>query len=207
MDLQPNIIKTDSYDISLQHLFQTPLFEIQTDHIDNEELSNLIYKMREDGGGEVKSNYGGWHSETKSSETGLDEFEGFFENTLDKILPHLPFNPPIQNVIEIGAWAMINNKGNYNILHNHISNNLDLSGVYYVKVPEGDCGSISFRDPRGSVYGNDFFFDRFCQKDAYRNRFPIEGLLYLFPTFLEHCVLPSQVDGDRIAISFNLTLS
>ena len=208
MDLQPNIIKTDSYDISLQHLFQTPLFEIQLDDIDNEELSKSIYKLKENDEGENKSNYGGWHSKTKSSQTGLDEFEDFFQHIPYKVLPNLPFNPEIKDILQISAWSNINTKGNYNILHNHIGNHLDLSGVYYVKVPQsGDAGCISFRDPRPAVYGNNFVFSRFYNQNAFRDRYPMEGLLYLFPTFLEHCVMPNMTEEDRISISFNLTLN
>ena len=80
--------------------------------------------------------------------------------------------------------------------------------MYYVKVPQsGDAGCISFRDPRPAVYGNNFVFSRFYNQNAFRDRYPMEGLLYLFPTFLEHCVMPNMTEEDRISISFNLTLN
>ena len=35
-------------------------------------------------------------------------------------------------------------------------------------------------------------------------RYPIEGNMYLFPSYLMHDVGMNNVDEDRIAISFNL---
>ena len=97
---------------------------------------------------------------------------------------------------------MVNGKYSYNSAHNHPG--CDMSGVYYVKVPKGECGSISFTDPRqGYTYGNRFFVERYTGGEA-TGREPIEGNMYLFPSCLEHCVLTNNVDEDRIAISFNL---
>ena len=185
-----------------QMLYQTPLFEISIDGIDNKKLEEDINKLIEDDKDGIKlSNFGGWHSQMEYD----DNINLIYKPLIDKIsfiLPNLPFCPAISKINSICVWTMVNGKYSYNSAHNHPG--CDMSGVYYVKVPKGECGSISFADPRqGYTYGNRFFVERYTGGEA-TGREPIEGNMYLFPSCLEHCVLTNNVDEDRIAISFNL---
>ena len=187
-----------------QMLYQTPLFEISIDGIDNKKLEEDIYKLKEDDKDGIKvSNWGGWHSQIECD----DDINLIYKPLIDKIsfiLPNLPFYPAISKVNSICIWTMVNGKYSYNSSHNHPG--CDISGVYYVKVPKGECGGISFIDPRqGYTYGNRFFVERYTGGES-TGREPIEGNMYLFPSCLEHRVLTNQVDEDRIAISFNLTV-
>jgi uncharacterized protein (TIGR02466 family) len=78
-----------------------------------------------------------------------------------------------------------------------------LSGVYYLNVPR-DSGEIVFRDPRpGANHAPYRLFKDDGDSEAFM---PTEGLVILFPSYLEHFVLPNRSDGDRISMSFNLTL-
>jgi uncharacterized protein (TIGR02466 family) len=78
-----------------------------------------------------------------------------------------------------------------------------LSGVYYLTAPQ-DCGDIVFRDPRPGALGAPFrLFKDDCDHASFT---PFAGLMILFPSYLEHFVLPSRSDEDRISISFDLTL-
>ena len=191
------------YNISHQALFQTPLFEINIDDIDNRELEKNIYNLRDKTEGISLSNRGGWHSIIQSS--CREKIDDTFKPVIDKlitVLNSLPFDPKIEVVDDISIWANINSKGSHNTVHNHP--NCDLAGVYYVKVPEGDCGNISFSDPRESyVFGNGFMVSRYSGGETIP-RFPVEGNMYLFPSSLNHDVDTNNVDEDRISISFNL---
>tara|TARA_E500000331_G_scaffold242210_1_gene232575 strand:+ start:68 stop:730 length:663 start_codon:yes stop_codon:yes gene_type:complete len=196
------------YDITHQLLFQTPLFEIHIDDIDNRELEKNIYKLKdksEDKNVFVGSDRGGWHCQLQSSQpnTQYDPIDDTFVPVIDKlpdILYNLPFDPKVGVIDDMTIWTIINGKGSYNITHNHP--NCDLAGVYYVKVPKGECGNISFQDPRPALFGNTFMVERYGGMAV--TRYPVEGNMYLFPSHLMHDVGMNNVDEDRIAISFNL---
>ena len=210
MFIPPYEIKTDNSKISSQFLFHTPLFEIQLD-VDNDSLSKKIYQLKEeDKEGVKKSNIGGWHSGFRDPTDGVELYDDVFKN-LEDILINLPFNPQISKLDYIDSWSMVNNNGSWNQIHNHLysynTTRTDLSGVYYVKVPEGDCGNIVFRNPVSSVHGNSFMMLRNHSSKEWEMRYPKEGLMYIFPAYLDHMVLPNNTDEDRIAISFNMMVS
>tara|TARA_B100001996_G_scaffold324109_1_gene269502 strand:- start:532 stop:1167 length:636 start_codon:yes stop_codon:yes gene_type:complete len=211
MFLPPNDIDVGKFTISQQFLFHTPLFEIELDNVDNNLLIEKIYELREDDKeGVTKSNMGGWHSKFRDDTDGVETFFELFKE-LGDILLNLPFDPKITEIENLDAWAMINKRNSWNQLHNHLFTfgkaRCDLSGVYYVKVPEGDCGDILFRNPVPAVVGNSFMMMRYHANKEWERRFPKTGFMYIFPAFLDHMVLPNNTDEDRISISFNMTVS
>tara|TARA_E500000305_G_scaffold98044_1_gene89402 strand:- start:59 stop:775 length:717 start_codon:yes stop_codon:yes gene_type:complete len=193
------------YNIAHQLLFQTPLFEIHIDDIDNRKLEKNIYKLRDKSKGVLLSNRGGWHSDIQSSyPKNGHQIDDTFKPVIDKIveiIDSLPFEPVLSTLDDISIWANINGKGSYNTIHNHP--NCDLAGVYYVKVPEGNCGNIAFHDNRPRLFGNSLIVERYVGGSLVP-RYPVEGNMYLFPSSLDHDVDINNVDEDRISISFNL---
>jgi len=188
--------------INHQKIFETPLFEIEVPEIDNRVMEKGIYELKEKNSGIIKSNFGGWHSEIQHKKISIC-FKPIIESMSD-ILPDLPFNPKISQVKSISLWANINKKHSYNTAHYHPG--CDISGVYYVKVPKGDCGNINFNDPRPALnFGNGFIVERYTGGDS-TPRYPVEGNMYLFPSSLSHDVSPNLTDEDRISVSFNLNL-
>ena len=191
--------------IDHQPLFPTPLYEITGLEIDNEKLEKDIYELKEKDPGAEKgySNRGGWHSSPQNN----NEIQEIFKPIIDafgKIFPEMVFNPKISRIDFLSIWANINPKGSYNVTHNHPR--CDLSGVYYVKVPEGESGTLNFIDPRPALsYGNNFIVERYVGGDSVP-RFPVVGNMYLFPSSLEHNVGTNLTEEDRISISFNLNL-
>ena len=185
--------------IDHQEIFPTPVFQIELPNINNRELENGVYKIKENDKGIKLSNNGGWHSNPQGQELNII-FKPFI-NELIKVLPELPFEPKIKSLSNINLWANINPKGSYNNSHNHPG--CDISGVYYVKVPKGDCGNIGFHDNRPVLFGNSFIVQRYVGSSIVQ-RFPVEGNMYLFPSSLSHNVGVNNVDEDRISISFNL---
>lgn len=101
------------------------------------------------------------------------------------------------------SWININIPNSYNMKHFHHRNMF--SGVYYVKVPNGDCGDIIF-------YNNNLmtnYLPPYIVKEwnnlnsstvSYK---PKEGMLLIFPGWLEHSVTTNLTDQDRVSISFN----
>jgi len=142
-----------------------------------------------------KSNRGGWQSDLQKPQGELQPLV----NEIVEFCGHLPMN--IKKVDIRQMWINVNKKGDWNTIHQH-SGYYDLSGIYYVKVPK-DSGRICFRDPRPSAISNTFMNDRF-DKGEVKNVNIMEGLLMMWPTYLEHFVEPSQTDEERISISFDI---
>ena len=92
-------------------------------------------------------------------------------DNLKDILYNLPLEPKIDSLDDMCMWGNISPKGSHMGVHNH--SDCDLAGVYYVKVPKGDCGNIGFHDNRPVLFGNSFIVDTTKQNyfSAYRHGF------------------------------------
>jgi len=98
------------------------------------------------------------------------------------------------------AWANVNDKDGFNMLHCHPG--ALMSGVFYLTVPEGS-GVLSFRDPRlGTVLGP-FHGGEVPNSSHEKTLTPREGMLALFPNWLEHKVEPHGSDIPRVSIAIN----
>lgn len=98
------------------------------------------------------------------------------------------------------SWAAVSRRGAENVVHVHPDSLV--SGVYYVRGFDDDqTGQLCLLDPRqlrrpeasSSPSSSDV---RFCLR-------PEQGLLLLFPSWLEHYVTPHQSDHERVVIAFN----
>jgi uncharacterized protein (TIGR02466 family) len=97
------------------------------------------------------------------------------------------------------SWVNMHDRGGFNFLHMHEGSLL--SGSLYLKVPQGS-GQFVFRDPRpgvilGSVKGG------VPNGHADIHLTPSDGLLVLFPSWMEHYVEPHDSAEPRITIAFN----
>jgi uncharacterized protein (TIGR02466 family) len=102
-------------------------------------------------------------------------------------------------VFALQSWINMHDRGGFNFLHMHEASLL--SGSFYVRVPPGS-GQFVFRDPRpgvilGSVKGG------VPNGHADIHLTPSDGLLVLFPCWMEHYVEPHDSDEPRITIAFN----
>ena len=160
----------------------------------NEDMTGWILGKMEREQSVKKSNRGGWQSE-------IQKPEGEFLPLVKEITEMCKnLNLGIQEVFIPQLWVNVNKKGDWNIIHQHGSYNL--SGTYYVKVPK-DSGRIVFRDPRPAAISNVFMNNRF-DKGEFKNVNIVEGLLMIWPSYLDHFVEPSQTDEERISISFDI---
>lgn len=106
-----------------------------------------------------------------------------------------------ESVYITSCWANISLSGQSQHDHSH-ANNL-LSGIYYLKTPEG-AGPTEFIDPRTETK---------VIQPAVRERTPYNsdgfiltpepGLLVLFPSWLRHLVRMNNATEERITVAFN----
>ena len=163
----------------------------------NEDMIGSIQGMMDKDKGVKKSNRGGWQSKLLPP-TGELEPLSFEISEFCKSI-----NLGINEIVIPQMWINVNKKNDWNAIHLHGQYNL--SGTYYVKVPK-DSGQIVFRDPRPSAISNLFMVNTF-DKGEFRKVKTIEGLLILFPSYLDHFVEPSNADEDRISISFDVVVT
>jgi uncharacterized protein (TIGR02466 family) len=101
------------------------------------------------------------------------------------------------------SWVNVNGPGSYNERHSHDPHSgTFLSGVFYVKCPEGS-GRIRFYDPRPHIQSaaDMKYYNR---SDTYHWFPPIPNTMIMFPSWLEHDVEINRSTEERISISFNI---
>ena len=134
----------------------------------------------------------------------VKKFTMIFQNYVKESVEEIGWNYDSDRVKIEAMWSIINKKGDFNIQHNHP--NAYLSAAYYVKAPK-DCGEIVFYDPRPApVYSHPRAKTPNILNATINSVNPEEGLLVLFPSYLEHSVNPNQSEEQRIVISFNVRL-
>ena len=104
-----------------------------------------------------------------------------------------------------GCWANINARGTGHMAHSHPNN--FLSGVYYVRAPEG-ADTINFHDPRSQTGIIRPPVKQLTNENTDQVVVNVsDGMFLLFPAWLEHSVDASQSDEKRISVSFNIMFS
>lgn len=190
--------------------FPEPVFKFKLKDFKNlnKELSEYIYKLRdEDGNGIERSNKGGWHSKNFDLTVKSSIQKKFIIKVQEYILnvfQSCGWKTENQNIRITEMWAIINKRDNFNVLHTHP--NCYLSAAYYVKAPK-KCGRFQVENPN------------IAKKHSYpeinvRNELNSEGAaidisegdLLIFPAYLPHKVGKNESDEDRIVISFNIDI-
>ena len=162
----------------------------------NEDMIGSIQGMIDKDKGVRKSNRGGWQSELLPPTGELEPLSIEIEEFCKSI------NLGINEIVIPQMWINVNKKNDWNAIHSHGQYNL--SGTYYVKVPK-DSGQIVFRAPRPSAIRNLIMVNKF-DNGEFMNINLREGLLAIWPSYLDHFVEPSNSDEERISISFDLLL-
>jgi len=176
-----------------QHnVFDTPVwgYVLNDQHYQASDYVDYILELKANNKSLKKSNFGGWHSECNLHDHGI--FKELSSSLLDIAKSVVsPYSNADLEFIEM--WAMVNDKRNYNA--HHIHEGL-LSGVMYLQVPD-DSGRLILCNPAVRSQNH-----QIRSKD-----YPIQPerlALIVFPSWLEHYVEPSNSDGERISISFNI---
>lgn len=104
-----------------------------------------------------------------------------------------------------GCWANISPPGDAHRPHTHPNNYL--SGVYYVQTQAG-ADTISFDDPRPQTNIISPLTSESIDENAGQIHVSTrDGLLLLFPSWLQHQVPQNRSERARISIAFNLMFS
>ena len=194
--------------INLNLAFATPIWTsiIPRHKGVNEKMFIYIKSLqKKDRAGINKSNFLGWHSKNFDLEL---EQPRFFVNSispqLNSVLTDMGWNIKNQEVKITGMWAIINKKNASNSMHIH-SNNY-ISSAYYVKAPK-NCGDIVFYDPR---FAATYRYPKISTTNKLNSNIvsfqPKEGMLVLFPSYLQHSVNLNKSNKERVVISFNINL-
>lgn len=147
-----------------------------------------------------RTNRGGWNS-TSNAVLDAPGFAGLNDRIRRACRTALIEMGVAEPAFRLQSWFNIHDRGGFNFLHMH--DNVMLSGCFYLSVPAGS-GNLVFRDPRPGVL-NSFIKGNGpnAHKDVQLK--PRDGLLVLFPHWLEHYVEPHDANEARIAIPFNAT--
>ena len=203
-------------DINLRGLFATQVAAVELPDAGarNAELSAVILRRREVSESVRASNAGGWHSDREIVEWGGP-----------RVIEVLTIAKQLANQLTVDraggrvnpawtlqAWANVNGPGDGNICHYHPG--AYWSGTYYVD--DGGCasdptlgGEFEMLDPRGAAPGMYAPALRTTSDESAGSSetiLPRPGLLFLFPSWLNHQVRIYRGDRLRVSIAFNLGL-
>ena len=191
-----------------RNIFATPLFTYTWQ--DGPELNVLLRERilahETESRGTVKSNQGGWHSET-----GQLEFLGKPGQRLVQHMYELAdhatrrvFTAHRQQIQSIrwtlDAWVNVNRSGNFNKVHVHPGSTW--SGTYYVDIGDPVDPEVSTPLHLFDPCGKSTFLSSVVQDSVYI--YPKPGLMVLFPSYVPHMVFPHDGKSARISIAFNL---
>ncbi len=188
--------------------FSTPVWVSEIDNYKetNEEIYNYIKELNKiDQSGVKKSNVLGWHSNVfNMNDKEPKNFINLISPYINQMLIDMDWDLSKQSTKISSMWSIINKGGASNSKHHH--GNSSISAAYYVRAPE-NSGNIVFYDPRPAP----IYFHPLSKKPNNLNAMvnsitPKEGVLVLFPSYLEHSVDKNLSDEERIVISFNINL-
>lgn len=169
----------------------------------NAHILSVLEELERNGRAITRSNVGGWHSAANLHLTDdLAEIRRIIGNACAGCASYLSFDFDRFELFFQEMWLNRNGPGDFNKAHVHP--NSILSGAYYAKVPE-KSGNIEFYDPvRERVMATFPVKARTrinTQAMEYKGK---EGLLLIFPGWLQHSVQPNRSDDFRVPISFNM---
>tara|TARA_R110000824_G_scaffold118960_2_gene271631 strand:+ start:264107 stop:264808 length:702 start_codon:yes stop_codon:yes gene_type:complete len=151
----------------------------------------------------TRSNVGGWHSKANLHMTNeLAEIRRIIGNACVSCANHLSFDFDKFELFYQEMWLNKNGPNDFNKAHVHP--NSMLSGAYYAKVPPSS-GNIEFYDPVRERVMSVFPVKERTRINTQAMEYKAEeGLLLIFPGWLQHSVQPNRSNDFRVSISFNM---
>lgn len=180
--------------------------------VDAEALADFAYDLVcRNPDGRMVSNFGGWQSEdivnthrmfTRHGTPIVESLIGVIEQECRDYASELQITSPLK---VNSMWVNINRANDFNLLHDHYGS--IISGVYYCQAPK-DSGNLQFRNPFTQLI-NGFWGNAEFEPNPYASVGwavePKVNKIVMFPSWLEHMVMPSlNEEEDRISIAFNL---
>ncbi len=199
--------------------FATPILKVRVPDSEalNKALLESIDKKREEHPGVMRSNIGGWHSDTDMTFWGGAPARTLAEIAVQSVSGHMAdiSTGGKKNFHwDVEMWANVNTPGAANQLHCHPGS--FWSGVYYADAggaEAGDAGGeLVLEDPRyPTAYMTfpDLVF-KTVDGEPMTSQVPVTpeaGLMVLFPSWLRHSVRTHGGTRDRVSIALNLRLT
>lgn len=174
----------------------------------NAGLREAVARRRASSLGVVKTNRGGWQSDT--------DLQTWDEPAVQELLRRISLlareylarqgadDPRFASGWQVRAWANVNGHGAFNRSHDHLGQRSFISGIYYVDVGDIESGAVGggrtrFEDwthvalpLEAPAIGRDVFMA------------PRNDRMVLFPASLMHSVEAYQGHAQRVTIAFNL---
>ena len=204
---------TKSVDVNRQMamIFGTPVISQQWSDSEklNVSLTKLILSEEANNTGVVKSNAGGWHSDTHllaRTDESIVTLKSRIRHMVRELTQAVSVDSDaiLDQSFHMEGWATVNRDKAYNRVHTHP--HALWSGVYYVASGqmEGDWpenGKLELVDPRAGI--NQIQLEQTVMTARYVID-PLPGLMIMFPSWLQHFVHPFYGSGERISIAFNV---
>lgn len=203
--------------MNLDYIFPTPVWWVDLD-IDLQEMERIVYNIASTMEGKSRSNRGMLNYQSpdfmgeqilKDEELDGDEFKKLLQQIKAKATEAFGSYGSCHTTIEYAnAWMNINGQGGYNEVHTHPG--AVMSGAFYVKVPEGECGRLTFHKDASEGFlvhsigtSEDMSTAEVPHTHSTWSYPPIAGRLFLFPAWVAHGVRENETEDERISISFN----
>lgn len=206
----------------LHTLWATPILtKTFAEHLTvNAELVELFYEHRERDGGAHKHVYSSQDDLLQRYDhPALQALFGFISNSVFEVASAM--NQTLWQQTQatalqmhvVGAWFQIQNRFGFHDIHNH--GNCSWSGVYYVQMD--DVAKRQAHAVLGRHNGVTRFYSHqlnllggahidlgnvYLQQCTF-DITPEEGVLIVFPSWLNHKAMPYDGDKDRMIVSFN----
>lgn len=98
----------------------------------------------------------------------------------------------------VQSWMTSTGNGEITTLHNH--GMFDIAGVYYYQTNNRD-GAIKFINPNPGLAASQTFIKEYDVGIQ-----PTEGMLILFPAWLNHTVDMNTTKNERMSLAFNINI-
>jgi len=195
--------------ITRSDIFVESIFEVIPPDVNNDAVFDFFQLAKKSHNGIKRSNVGGWQFDMK---TGMCEE---YDDIMDKLT--YAANHMMRDVFKINqsvkisnSWLNYSARGGSNSIHTHPG--ALLSGVYYIKTSP-DTGPINFiREGNHAIemtmwYSGDPDYAKNPDRDkmwqSHAQRQPESGKAYIFSSWLQHEVIETTVDEDRLVAGIN----
>jgi uncharacterized protein (TIGR02466 family) len=209
--IQKPKLKSSDVEVQFPTLLMTRIYDDVTPL--NTALGALVNKLERDTTNiaDDTSNIGGFHSDSKLMSRPepeililRDMIGGAVKEYMERYFKDNCTSAPADLKVRMWGWG-INMRAN-DVNTQHVHPDAKVSGVYYAVIPPGQTGgakgkpggSIMFCDPRPRAHMNQVgnqITEIVVQ--------PTPGMMVLFPSYYEHCVIPFKGAGVRTCIAFN----
>lgn len=131
----------------------------------------------------------------------FDKIKPYMEEYLDYLEPQCQFT-----VYSDEYWVNVYKKNNFQESHDHVFPGRSLSVIYLLEIPKGDDigGELVLECPNFGIIKASGL-NRIFNKWQYQHLMPKleSGTLIIFPSWINHYVLPNKTDERRTTIAAN----